>query len=78
MTYDYEKGASAQIPLHWDDASGILTLGKRHGSFKGMLLERTFQVVLVSKDHPVGFSFDLNPERKAKYRGEAISLKLGK
>jgi hypothetical protein len=37
-----------------------------------MLTERTFQVVLVSPETPVGFSFTPAAERTLPYAGEAI------
>ena len=37
LTYGYEKGAFARIPLRWNDATKTLTIGKREGSFPGML-----------------------------------------
>ena len=43
LTYGYEKGASARIPLHWNDATQTLTIGKREGTFPGMPKERTFE-----------------------------------
>src|SRR5260221_9440759 len=42
--YDYEHGAYATIPVHWDNKAGRLTIGNRHGSFPGMLQHRTFHV----------------------------------
>jgi alpha-D-xyloside xylohydrolase len=77
LTYDYEKGAFARIPLRWDDAKDTLTIAKREGSFPGMLAERTFQVVLVSKDRRVGFSFEPRPGRTVRYAGDAVEIDLG-
>ena len=37
--YNYEKGAYATIPLHWNDAAAHLTIGDRKGEFPGMLRE---------------------------------------
>jgi alpha-D-xyloside xylohydrolase len=48
-TYRYEKGAYATIPLHWDDARRVLTIGAHHGAFPGMLERRTFRVVFVGQ-----------------------------
>jgi hypothetical protein len=36
-TFDYEKGAFAEIPIQWDDHSRTLTIGERSGVFPGML-----------------------------------------
>ena len=59
LSHSYEKGEHCRIPIRWNDATGTLTIEKREGSFPGMQQERTFRVVLVSKDKPVGF-FDPN------------------
>jgi len=74
-TYGYEKGESTEIPIHWDDQAGELTIGERKGAFPGMLKERTFQVVLVRRGRPVGFSFEPKPDRKASYQGKALVLR---
>ena len=34
-TYNYEKGAYAIIPFHWDDAKRTLTIGERKGHSRG-------------------------------------------
>ncbi len=34
--YAYEQGEYAQIPLHYDEAAGMLTIGERTGSYRGM------------------------------------------
>jgi hypothetical protein len=39
-----------------------------------MLTERTIEVILVSKQKPVGFSLASQPDRSVRYRGEAIDL----
>ena len=49
VNYNYEKGAYAMIDFAYDDASGVLTVGKRSGEFPGMLEERVFNVIPVSK-----------------------------
>jgi alpha-D-xyloside xylohydrolase len=74
LTYGYERGASARIPIRWNDATRTLTIGRREGSFPGMLGERTFQVVVVSKQKPVGFSFAPQPDRTVRYRGTAMDV----
>ena len=78
LTYGYEKGAYTEIPIHWDDKEGILTLGPRKGSFKGMLEKRTFNLVFISGKKPVGFSFESGPSETVPYDGTAASVKLRK
>ena len=74
LTYKYQKGAFATISLHWDDSSRVLTIGKRKGSFDGMLKDRTFQFVLISKDKPVGFSSSPTSDRVVRYDGKVSRL----
>jgi alpha-D-xyloside xylohydrolase len=76
LSYGYEKGAFARIPLRWSEARGALTIGAREGSFPGMLKERTFQVVLVSRAKARGFGSAAKPDQSVRYRGEALTLKL--
>ena len=48
--YNYEKGAFSTITFNWDNAKKTLTIGDRKGAFPGMLAERKFNIVLVSKN----------------------------
>ena len=54
----------------------MLRLGPREGSFPGMLAERTFHVVRVAKNKPVGFSFTPKADVTLKYSGQALDVKL--
>jgi alpha-D-xyloside xylohydrolase len=75
-TYGYEKGALSRIPIRWTDATRTLTIGKREGTFPGMQKHRTFEVVLISKDKPVAFTFTPKPDKSTRYDGAAIDIKL--
>ncbi len=75
-TYDYETGAFATIPITWVDATKTLTIGARTGSFSGMLMQRTFQVVLVNPTKAVGFSFTPTADKSVMYTGAAVSVTL--
>jgi alpha-D-xyloside xylohydrolase len=75
-TYDYEKGAFSEIPMTWNEAAKTLTLGARKGSFPGMLQQRTFQIVVISKSQPTGFSFEPKPVKTVKYSGSAVKVTL--
>ena len=48
--YNYEQGAYSTITLQWNDRKRMLTIGKRVGSFKGMLENRTFRIQLPGGD----------------------------
>jgi alpha-D-xyloside xylohydrolase len=56
-TFDYEKGAFSEIPIHWNNTAHTLTVGPRAGSFPGMLDQRTFQFVFVTESNNTGYRF---------------------
>src|SRR5574344_976838 len=64
--YNYEKGAFTTIKFVWNDADKVLKIDGRKGSYKGMLKNRKFNIVLVggnvsSGDKPaVGKSVEYN------------------
>ena len=74
--YNYEKGRYATIDITYDDASRTITFGKRSGQFDGMLKQRRFNVVYVTKDQPRPLNME-NPEgAMVSYNGKAISVRL--
>jgi alpha-D-xyloside xylohydrolase len=74
--YDYEKGVYATIAFHWDDASRRLTIDDRKGSFPGMLPERTFDIVVVGKDHGTGVGTTDNPDKVVTYQGSQQVIQM--
>ncbi|TVQ19484.1 MAG: DUF5110 domain-containing protein, partial [Spirochaetaceae bacterium] len=44
--WDYEQGAYARTTMRWDDRSRILTIGRREGTFDGLVTKRTLRVWL--------------------------------
>ena len=74
--YNYEKGKYATIDITYDDATRTVSFGARKGQFAGMLKNRQFNIVLVSKEHPQPLNLD-NPSGKlVQYNGKAVSVKL--
>ena len=63
--YHYEKGQYTLIPLHWNERSGTLTIGKRQGQFPGMLKNRRFHVNIIGKGET----------RTVNYTGKAVRVK---
>jgi alpha-D-xyloside xylohydrolase len=77
VSYGYEKGAFATIPMRWDEPKATLTVGARSGSFPGMLDKREIRVVFVSKDNPVGHSEAPTGARSVTYDGKPVSVRPG-
>jgi alpha-D-xyloside xylohydrolase len=73
-SYDYEKGAYATIPMHWDDAKQTLTIGPRTGEYPGMLKSRTFQIVFVSDDHGAGISPAQTADKTVTFAGSSLQV----
>jgi alpha-D-xyloside xylohydrolase len=72
--YDYQKGQHATIPMHWDDRSGQLTIGKRSGSFPGMVQKRDFRVVFVRAGHGAGPTESRDVDQEVTYAGESMTI----
>jgi len=74
--YNYEKGKYATIDITYDDASKTVSFGARKGQFPGMLKNRRFNVVLVTKDAPKPLNLE-NPEGvMVNYNGKAVTCNL--
>ena len=50
VNYNYEKGAYSKIAFSYDDRMMLLSIEDREGEFPGMLEERTFNIIPVSKN----------------------------
>lgn len=67
--YAYERGARARIHLHCDYHRNVLSLGDRSGSFPGMQMKHTFQIVLVKPGKGVGLDSAAELNRTVNYQG---------
>jgi alpha-D-xyloside xylohydrolase len=72
--YNYEKGAYATIPFHWNDSAKTLTIGDRSGQFPGMLQTRTFRIVMVGNNRGIGIGPTTNPDKVVQYSGKQIVI----
>ena len=74
--YNYEKGAFATIDISYEDASRTVIFSQRKGQFPGMLQQRRFRVVLITKDHPRPLDFENNDGIMVIYDGNEQSVQL--
>ena len=74
--YNYEKGKYATIDISYDDATRTVTFGQRQGSFPGMLKQRRFNVVLVTKDGAKPLDLDHPEGTLVNYNGKQITLNV--
>jgi alpha-D-xyloside xylohydrolase len=73
--YNYEKGVYSEIPITWNESRQILTIGKRKGSFPGMLTKRTFDVIWVGEGHGVGEQVTEKIDAEVSYHGRTVTIK---
>jgi len=74
--YNYEKDKYATIDITYDDASKTVSFGARQGQFPGMLKNRRFNVVLITKDNPRPLNLDDPKGVTVDYNGKAITCNL--
>ncbi|MCQ2257573.1 MAG: DUF5110 domain-containing protein [Bacteroidaceae bacterium] len=75
VNYGYEAGRYSKIKFTYNDAKKTLTIADRQGEYPGMLKNRTFTIVAVSKDKVQGY----NPEAEGKvvkYDGKSATVQL--
>jgi alpha-D-xyloside xylohydrolase len=73
-TYDYEKGAYAEVPITWNETAHKLTIGARRGSFPGLAAEREFRVVWVREGKGAGLPEPETADATVTYRGAAVEV----
>jgi len=74
--YNYEKGSFSTIMLKWDDSSNLLTIGARSGSFPGMIMKRTFNIVIAARGKGTGLDITTLPEKTVIYSGQELKIKI--
>jgi len=74
VSYGYEKGEFARIPMRFDSASGKLTIGARTGSFPGMTEERTFKVRWIKPGAKAPSDLDAAVDATVSYKGAELTV----
>jgi alpha-D-xyloside xylohydrolase len=74
--YDYEKGIYSTISFSWNDARKELTISDCKGSFPGMLTDRKFNIVRVTKNKGAGMEVVKYFDKVIDYSGKKVVVKL--
>lgn len=69
LTYGYERGECSKIAFDWNDGERKLTIGKRDGSFPGMVRDRRFRIAVCSESHPFAWDPDAEGVTSVEYDG---------
>jgi hypothetical protein len=70
-TYNYESGQYSQIPFIWNESTQQLTIGARTGSYSGMPVNRTFNIVWVTSNHGNGVNVSV-ADQAVDYDGTQV------
>jgi alpha-D-xyloside xylohydrolase len=73
LTYAYQNGQFARIPLHWDNAARRLSIGARQGQFA--ISAQRFDVILVGPGRGVGEPITRG-NRRLSYNGNALQARF--
>jgi hypothetical protein len=71
----FRDGAYSNIAFHWEEAAQTLRIGKRAGSFPGMLQQRYFHVTFVNRHTPAGPDTYTNTGKIITYNGIAKTVR---
>jgi alpha-D-xyloside xylohydrolase len=74
--YNYEKGQFSKIDFVWNDEEKMLTIGAREGEYKGMLTDRSFNIILVQPNWGVGIDEPGKYNKTVVYTGDEVVIKL--
>jgi len=72
--YNYEKGAYALIPIHWNEGAKTLSIEDRKGQYPGMREKRIFNIVWVAPGHGAGETIESKIDHVVQYDGRRVSI----
>ncbi|OAX59221.1 TIM-barrel domain-containing protein [Xanthomonas graminis] len=72
--YGYEKGEFSRIPLRWDQARGVLSIGAREGRWPGMLAKRTINVRFVDGVREETGALEPKADASVQYSGKPLRM----
>jgi len=74
--YNYEKGDYSLITFTWDNVKKTLTIGDMTGSFKGMINERKFNLILIDGNIDKDSFLKKMNEKSISYSGKKVTVKF--
>jgi alpha-D-xyloside xylohydrolase len=78
LTYGYEKGQYAWIPMHWDDAAKTLTIAAREGQVARAPAGEEFDITVVKAGRGVGEAVSKEPKgnQRVAFTGAAAQVRV--
>jgi alpha-D-xyloside xylohydrolase len=76
LNYNYEKGAFSTIEFTYSENAKTLTIADRKGTFKGMLENRTFNIIFITPKKAKALNFNQTPDKTIHYTGKQTITKF--
>lgn len=73
---EYEKGKFSNIPITYNEAGKTITIGKREGMFEGMLKNRLFRIVWITKEKAASPDAPVTTDTAIAYNGNEQTIKM--
>ena len=70
-----KKGAFLDIPIKYNESTKTLIIGDQKGNFNGMLRQRKFNIVWVTKDNKTGIDLQNSKGKTVNYNGRSVSIR---
>jgi len=74
--YNYEKGIFSTVVFSWDEAKKELTISDRKGTFPGIIAERNFNIICVTKNKGTGTDAVDKFDKVITYKGKKVVVGL--
>ena len=74
--YNYEKGMFATIQIDYNEDKKSLTIYDRKGEFPGMLQERVFNIIWITRHKMKSLDLDQQPDEQVLYGGKKQEIKM--
>jgi alpha-D-xyloside xylohydrolase len=74
VNYNYEKGKYSTIKLRYEEQSGTLFILYASGSFEGMSTSKTFRIIWVGKEKPIGYEPNRKADVTVQYEGQLLEV----
>ncbi|MBX3255370.1 MAG: DUF5110 domain-containing protein [Chitinophagaceae bacterium] len=76
INYRYEQGKFSNIPITYNEAGKTITIGKREGAFEGMLKNRIFRIVWITKEKAASPDDPVTTDTAIAYNGNEQTIKM--
>jgi alpha-D-xyloside xylohydrolase len=74
--YNYENGKFSKIKITYSEENKKLTIHAREGEYDGMMKDRVFRVIVVTRNQPVEILAEIEDAETVNYVGQQVDIQL--